>query len=150
MRRMVPKRLNRGHGKYPIVRVRLTFAAMVRRKRLRLVIVVVSTLHTSMAVTAHLKPVSRLLQSIYRVNWFFWRNRDINQVRPRLRDRHKELVTFRLGNFEVLVPFGGVLVQFSRIDTHPAFDAYENIKFGVNDHTILVGGRIGFRVYWQC
>ena len=50
----------------------------------------------------------------------------------------------------MLVPFGCVLVQFSRIDTHPAFDAYENIKLGVNDHTILVGGQIGFRVYWQC
>jgi len=57
-----------------------------------------------------------------------------------LGDRHEELVTFGLGNFEVLVPFVGVLVQFSRIDTHPAFDTYENVKLGVNDHTVLVGG----------
>jgi len=36
--------------------------------------------------------------------------------------------------------FGGVLVQFLRIDTHPTFDAYEKVKLGVNDCAVLVGG----------
>jgi hypothetical protein len=27
--------------------------------------------------------------------------------------------------------FGGVLVEFLRIDTHPTFDAYEKVKLGV-------------------
>jgi len=146
---MVSKRLNRGHGKYPVARVRQIFAAMVRRKRLRLISIVVSTLHTSMAMAAHLKPFTRLLQSIYGVYWFFWRNRGIDQVWPRLRDSDKEVVTFGLGNFEVLMPFGGVLVQFLRIDTHPTFDTYKKVKLGVNNSTVLVGGRIRFRVYWQ-
>jgi hypothetical protein len=91
-------------------------------------------------MTAHLKPLLRLLQSVYRVYFFFWRNRDIDQVWPRLRDRHEELVTFGLGNFKVFMTFGGVLVQLLRIDTNPALDAYDNVKHGVNDHTILVGG----------
>lgn len=71
---------------------------------------------------------------------FFGRIGDINQVRPRLRNDHEELVTVGFGNFEVLMLFGGVLVQFLRIDTHPTFDAYEKVKLGVNDCAVLVGG----------